>query len=155
MFKLSKKADYGLIAMKHLAEHGEFGAVSAKDMADHYAIPQEALAKILQRLVKAGLLRSLQGIKGGYILAREAQRISVLEVIKVIDGPLFLTSCSDSTSDCDHATRCTVREPLRKVSQSIQEVLGKLTIWDMRDPAAEEMEHPHHELVTLGAAKSL
>ena len=61
MLKLTKKADYGLMAMKHLAEHAELGACSAKDVADSYHIPQEALAKILQRLVKAGLLHSQHG----------------------------------------------------------------------------------------------
>ena len=55
MLKLTKKADYGLIAMRHLAEHADLGACSAKDLAEMYSMPQEALAKILQRLTKAGL----------------------------------------------------------------------------------------------------
>jgi len=73
VLKLTKKADYGLMAMKHLAEHVQDGACSAKDVADAYAIPPEALAKILQRLVKAGLLKSLHGMNGGYTLARDAR----------------------------------------------------------------------------------
>ena len=72
MLKLTKKADYGLMAMKHLAERADDGACSAKDVADAYGIPPEALAKILQRLVKAGLLHSQQGMNGGYTLARDA-----------------------------------------------------------------------------------
>src|SRR5438270_81625 len=75
MLKLTKKADYGLIAMRHLAEHAEQGSCSAKDMADAYGIPQEALAKILQRLAKAGLLRSMHGTRGGYTLSRGARDI--------------------------------------------------------------------------------
>ncbi len=140
MLKLTKKADYGLIAMKHLAEHGEQCAISAKDLAEAYGIPQEALAKILQRLVRGGLLVSQQGTKGGYVLARNPRLISVLEVIRVIDGPLLLTACSEGDADCDHATLCTVREPLRKVSLSIQQVLSKLTIWDLREPKLSEAE---------------
>src|SRR6059058_1389559 len=69
MLKLTKKADYGLMAMRHLAEHGHGAACSAKDVAESYGIPQEALAKILQRLVKAGLLISQHGTNGGYTLA--------------------------------------------------------------------------------------
>src|ERR1039458_8926005 len=68
--ELTKKADYGLIAMRHLAEHADLGACSAKDLAEMYAMPQEALAKILQRLTKAGLLVSQYGTNGGYTLAR-------------------------------------------------------------------------------------
>ena len=66
MFQLSKKADYGLIALKHLAQHSE-ESVSARQIADHYHIPAELLAKVLQKLVRKGLLVSQQGINGGYL----------------------------------------------------------------------------------------
>ena len=88
MLKLTKKADYGLIAMRHLAEHSAVGTCSAKDLAELYSIPQEALAKILQRLKNARLLKSLQGTNGGYVLARDAREITALEVIRAIEGPL-------------------------------------------------------------------
>lgn len=146
MLKLTKKADYGLIAMRHLAEHADEGSVSAKDLAELYGMPQEALAKILQKLARAGLLASQHGINGGYTLGRDARLISALEVIKVIDGPLFITSCSSSKrGDCGQTDRCTVREPLRRVGESIQEVLGRLTIHDMSQPDGEEKA----SLVTL------
>jgi Rrf2 family protein len=131
MLKLTKKADYGLMAMKHLAEHA--GACSAKDVAEAYHIPPEALAKILQRLVKAGLLQSQHGINGGYTLAREAGTITAFEVIRAIDGPLFITSCVTVRGECDQSDRCTVREPLRRVNQSIEEVLRGIKISEMKD----------------------
>lgn len=146
MLKLTKKADYGLIAMRHLAEHADLGACSAKDLAKMYSIPQEALAKILQRLTKAGLLVSQYGTNGGYLLARNPKHISAFEVIRAIDGPLFITSCSAALGDCDQSDRCTVREPLRRVSRSIEEVLSNLTIWEMTEPEHESAS----ELVTLG-----
>ena len=133
MLKLTKKADYGLIAMRHLAQHSELGACSAKDLAGIYSLPQEALAKILQRLTKAGLLESQFGTNGGYTLARDPRTITALEVIRAIDGPLFMTSCSTPVRGCGQSERCTVREPLRKVSRSIEKVLQRLTIWEMTD----------------------
>jgi len=81
MLKLTKKADYGLMALKYLAEHPETPALSAKDVADAYGIPAQLLAKILQRLTKTGLLRSHAGMNGGYALARDARQISAFEVI--------------------------------------------------------------------------
>lgn len=144
MLKLTKKADYGLIAMRHLAAHGDLGACSAKDLADMYSLPQEALAKLLQRLVKAGLLQSQQGTNGGYTLARDPRTISALDVIHALEGPLFMTSCTTAKGNCEQTTRCTVREPLRKVSKSIEEVLSKLTIWEMT-----ESEESVQDLVTL------
>lgn len=148
MLKLTKKADYGLMAMKHLAEHADGGACSAKDVAESYGIPVEALAKILQRLVKAGLLQSQHGTKGGYTLARNAGKITAFEVIRAIDGPLFITSCITVRGECDQSERCTIREPLRRVNDSIEDVLRRITIADMREEA-DAIELAKKDLVTL------
>ena len=133
MLKLSKKADYGLMAMKHLAEHAENGSCSAKDVAEAYSIPQELLAKVLQRLVKAELLHSQHGTNGGYTLARDASKITAFEVIRAIDGPLFITSCITVRGECGQSGRCTIREPLRRINQSIEEVLRRITIAEMKE----------------------
>jgi len=135
--------------MKHLAEHSPDGSCSAKDISAAYGIPQEALAKILQRLAKAGLLHSQHGINGGYTLARESSRISAFEVIQAIDGPLFITSCITVRGECDQTDRCTIREPLRKVNQSIEEVLRRITISQMKDDADPQEVKQLAELVTL------
>jgi len=145
MLKLTKKADYGLMAMKHLAERAHEGACCAKDVADAYGIPPEALAKILQRLVKAGLLHSQHGMNGGYTLARDASRISAFEVIRAIDGPLFITSCITVRGECDQSERCTIREPLRRVNDSIEQVLRRISIAEMK----EREETPAEDLVKI------
>jgi Rrf2 family protein len=137
VLKLTKKADYALMAMKHLAEHSAKGSRSAKDVADAYGIPPEALAKILQRLAKAGLLQSQHGTHGGYMLARAAHTISAFEVIRAIDGPLFITSCVTVRGECDQTDRCNIREPLRKVNESIEAVLKRIKISHMREEPEE------------------
>ena len=139
MLKLTKKADYGLIAMKHLAERalaapsGDLRSTccSAKDVADSYGLPQEALAKILQKLAKSGLLVSQFGTNGGYTLARDPRRITAFEVIQAIEGPVLGTSCVSVRGKCEQSSRCTVREPLRRVSQGIEDVLSRITIYEM------------------------
>jgi Rrf2 family protein len=151
MLKLTKKADYALMAMKHLAENAEQGARSAKDVADSYGIPPEALAKILQRLAKAGLLHSQHGTNGGYTLGRAAHTISAFEVIQAIDGPLFITSCVTVRGECGQSNRCNIREPLRKVNESIEAVLKRIKISHMREEpetAVSEVVKPA-ELVTI------
>jgi Rrf2 family protein len=153
MLKLTKKADYALMAMKHLADHAHEGSrsASAKDVADSFGIPHEALAKILQRLAKAGLLHSQHGTNGGYRLARAAHTISAFEVIQVIDGPLFITSCVTVRGACDQTNRCNIREPLRKVNESIEEVLKRIKISHMREEteAASGATAKPVELVTI------
>ncbi len=131
MQKLSKKADYGLIAVRHLAMKGKGGACSSKEIAKAYGIPSELLAKILQKLVKQGLLVSHQGVVGGYALARAADTVTAFEVIRAIDGPLLITSCVSARGDCNQAPHCTVREPLSKVNEIIVSALNSVTISDL------------------------
>ena len=133
MLKLTKKADYGLMALKYLAEHPETPALSAKDVADAYGIPAQLLAKILQRLTKTGLLKSSAGMNGGYALARDPRQISAFEVIHAIDGPLFLTSCTKGTKSCDLAPGCTIKEPLARVNETIIGVLKSISIHDLAE----------------------
>lgn len=133
MLKLTKKADYGLMALKYLAEHPETAALSAKDVADAYGIPAQLLAKILQRLTKVGLLRSTAGMNGGYALARDPHAISAFEVIRAIDGPLFITSCVKGTKSCELTSNCTIREPLARVNETIAGVLQSISIYDLAE----------------------
>src|SRR5271165_1510781 len=133
MLKLTKKADYGLMALKYLAEHPEKPAVSAKDVADAYGIPAQLLAKILQLLTKSGLLRSHAGMNGGYALARDAREISAYEVIHAIDGPFFITSCTKGAKNCDLTPSCTIKEPLARVNDTIAGVLKSISIQDLAD----------------------
>jgi Rrf2 family protein len=149
MLKLTRKADYGLIAMKHLAEHAATGALSAKEIAGAQKIPSELLAKILQKLVRARLLISLQGTNGGYKLARDSRTISAFDVIKAIEGPLFLTSCVTHKGACEQSVRCTVKEPLQKVSLAIEEVLSKVTIFELAHSGDGTCETVTSELVSL------
>ena len=137
MLKLSKKADYGLIAVRHLAMRHLAGACSAKEIARTYGIPTELLAKILQKLVKRGLLISQQGAEGGYALARDPATVTAFEVIKAIDGPLLITSCVTAHGDCNQALTCTVKEPLGKVNEIIVKALNSVTISSLREEAPE------------------
>jgi Rrf2 family protein len=133
VLKLTKKADYGLIALKHLAVNARHGVASAKEIAECYQIPLPLLAKVLQKLNKTGFLRSEQGTNGGYRLGRDAREITTLDVIRAIDGPIILTHCftEHGGGACSQVDRCTVREPLRKVHEGILSLLGGISIWDL------------------------
>lgn len=131
MLRLTKKADYGLMALKYLAEHPEEASLSARDIAAAYHIPPQLLAKILQFLARDGLLISHAGINGGYTLARKPENITVFEVVRIIDGPLFITSCLTGAGVCELTSFCTIREPLARVNDSIADVLRKIRISDL------------------------
>ena len=117
MLRLTKKADYGLMALKYLAEHTDTASLSARDIAEAYHIPPQLLAKILQRLAKVGILRSHAGMSGGYTL--------------------FITSCGPSHDGCDLTDSCTIKEPLARVNDSISGLLRSISIADLAEPSAD------------------
>lgn len=131
MLRLSKKADYALLAMRHLAANPDQGAVSARELAEAYDIPPELLAKVLQRLVRSRLLESHQGIRGGYGLARAAAVVSVADVIQAIDGPLTVTACSQDDHSCDQYSKCNIRDPLWRVKDRIVSALAATSIAEL------------------------
>ena len=131
MLRLSKKADYALMAMKHLALNAGAPSTSAREIAEQYDIPIELLAKVLQRLVRTGLLASTHGTRGGYTLSRPAKSISVADVIQAIDGPLTVTACSTEKIDCEQYSKCSVRDPLWQIRERIVAALGTVTLSEM------------------------
>jgi len=131
MLRLSKKADYALMAMKHLAQKSGAQSTSAREIAEQYDIPIELMAKVLQRLVRTGLLVSTQGTRGGYTLSRPSASVSVADVIQAIDGPFTVTACSSENNDCEQYSKCSIRDPLWQIRERIAEALGTVTIAEM------------------------
>jgi len=149
MLRLSKKADYALIAMKHLALRGDRASSSAREIAELYDIPIELMAKVLQRLVRRGLLASHHGTRGGYHLARTPIQISVADVIQAIDGPVTVTACTTDDGQCEQFQKCNVRDPLWRVRERILAALGECTIAELATdvpsppPARAAVFHTH------------
>jgi Rrf2 family protein len=143
MLRLSKKADYALIAMKHLALRGDRGSSSAREIAGMYDIPIELMAKVLQRLVQRGLLASHQGTRGGYQLARTPAQITVADVIQAIDGPVTVTACTTDEGQCEQFSKCNVRDPLYRVRERILAALAECSIAELAsDPPSPAPAHP-------------
>jgi Rrf2 family protein len=137
MLRLSKKADYALIAMKHLALRGDRGSSSAREIAELYDIPIELMAKVLQRLARRGLVSSHQGTRGGYRLARPASVISVADIIQAIDGPLTVTACSTEAENCDQYAKCSVRDPLWRIRERILSALATCSLQEVSSEASK------------------
>jgi Rrf2 family protein len=135
MLRLSKKADYALIAMKHLALRADGASSSAREIAEGYDIPVELMAKVLQRLARRGLLVSQQGTRGGYLLARSATVVSVADVIQAVDGPLTVTACSTAEETCEQYAKCNVRDPLWKIKDRIYQALATCSIHELATDA--------------------
>jgi len=135
MLRLSKKADYALMAVRHLAIRSDAGAASAREIAEQYDIPLELLAKVLQRLVRTGILRSTQGTRGGYVLSRPATLISVADVIQAIDGPVSVTACGSEPVSCEQYAKCSIRDPLWRIKDRILAALATCSVHELATEA--------------------
>jgi len=132
MMRLSKRTDYGLMAIRHLAMLPGGAYLSAREIALEHRIPPALLAKLLQRLARKGLVSSHHGTKGGYQIARPARDITLREVIEAIEGPVAIIECLDPCKgECPQDSTCTVKRPLHEIQRRIAEVLGRTTLGDL------------------------
>lgn len=131
MLRFTKRADYGLMAIHYIAIHEDFGAVSAKRIAEEFSIPPELLAKILQRLARERLIVSQNGPRGGYVLARRPIEISVGQVVRALEGPINIVECLEEDSDCPQMARCNLRRPVQKIQVAISELLDTMTLAEL------------------------
>ena len=132
MLRFSRKADYGLMAVNYIAFHQHDGVVNTKRIAEDLGIPVELLAKILQRLAKGKLIASVNGPKGGYVLARNPNQIRVSEVLRAIEGPLGLVNCYRTmTMQCPQLERCNIRRPVLAIQSGIERFLETMTLETM------------------------
>jgi len=130
MVRLSKKVEYGLIAIGYIATKPAGELVTAKEIADAYGIPYEMLAKVLQKLTKAGLILSVQGVRGGYALARKPADIPVATIINALEGttPMIAQCMSEGPESCGVFATCTIKSPLTKVQANIERAFSAMTL---------------------------
>ena len=130
MLRLSKKTDYALMAMKHLASDPRRRAASAREIAEKYDIPVDLMAKVLTRLVRSGLLISHHGVQG-VRAAQPPAATSVAAVLEAMDGPLTMTACTQDDDRCDQFSKCNVRDPLHRIRDRIAAILAECSITEM------------------------
>jgi Rrf2 family protein len=133
MLQLSKKVEYALIALRHMAQHDRGQIFTAKEISKTYDVPYELLAKVLQKLARAGTLSSIQGVKGGYLLAKKASDIPIAQIIGTIeDEKPMITECYiDGRESCSIFDNCSIRKPLGKVQRNLNVLFQKMTIQEI------------------------
>lgn len=131
MFRLSKTTDYGIILLAGLARDPSTEPRNARDLAQSSDLPLPMVSKILKALAREGLLVSQRGSKGGYRLAREPEKLTVCEMIRVLEGPVALTDCAIGPALCEYETTCAVREPWQLISRVVEKALADVTLADL------------------------
>ncbi|HCA81854.1 MAG TPA: Rrf2 family transcriptional regulator [Bacteroidetes bacterium] len=130
MLQLSKKVEYGLIALRHMAMKPAGNIVTTKELAKQYDLPYELLAKILQKLARANVVRSLQGVKGGYTLAKKPEELKVASIIRIIEEskPMVAECYTEGPDGCSLFYNCTIRRPLGKLQRNLNVLFDQMTV---------------------------
>lgn len=130
MLKFSKKVEYALMALKHIAFTKD--VVTAKEISSKYNIPFELLAKILQKLKKEEILISVQGMNGGYSLNKKPSEISLHNIISILEGNIAVTECQkgEINCNCKMHENCTIKSPITDIQRDIEEMFMRKTISD-------------------------
>jgi Rrf2 family protein len=133
LMQIPRKVDYGLRAVIYLSGQDPAKCCSISEIAEQQGVPKKFLEKIIQDLMRGGLINSKRGSCGGYTLARSADAISIYDVIVAIEGPIAVNICMDSHSSCDRLPRCTMVGVWSEVQRKVTEVFTRTTLADLRE----------------------
>ncbi|MBU0479984.1 MAG: Rrf2 family transcriptional regulator [Proteobacteria bacterium] len=125
--RLTRAGEYAVRCVLCLARHGRNRLVSKKEIAAQYEIPDQFLAKIAQKLAKAGIIEIRQGAQGGYLLRRTPEEISLLEVVETIIGEISLNECVTNSAACRASDNCAVNRVWIKACKQLRETLSEVS----------------------------
>ena len=149
MIRMNKLTDYGVVLLTTFARDPAQG-ISARELSTRTGIPQPTVVKLLKTLLKAGLLVSQRGTKGGYALSQAPEEVPVSAVIEALEGPLAITECN-VPGTCEHERRCPARPNWTAVNEVIHDALSKLTLAQMTRPVPPRAPRAAAQLPTLEA----
>jgi len=127
MVRISKLTDYGVLVMSHLARTPQV-TTSAYELAEKLSLPNPTVSKVLKYLTQNGLLISQRGPSGGYMLSRAPDRITLMEIIDALEGPLALTECSTKDSACVIEAECSTRNQWKGINRFIYDLLAQIDL---------------------------
>ena len=136
MLRLNKLTDYGVVILSELAAAPD-EACTATRLASSTGIGKPTVNKLLKLFTGAGLLRSIRGRYGGYVLARPPGRIALTEIIEAVEGPMAVTECSIDTEACDRAPTCSIRPHWQYINEAIHDALDGITLEQLIQPPAK------------------
>ena len=142
LMQIPRRVDYGLRAVIYLSGQQPDRCCSIGEIAKEQGVPRKFLEKIVQDLLRGGLIKSKRGSAGGYQLARAPEAISFCDVIEAIEGPIAVNACMDHRLGCDQIPRCMMIGVWSEVQHKIMEVLSRTTIATIKRSPCEEFIVP-------------
>jgi len=135
MLKLTKRSEYGLVALLHLTESRAAEFVSVREICDSHPLPRRLVAEVLKDLHAAGLVSSRRGVLGGYSLALSAETITLGDVVGALEGKPTMTECelvgTWANGGTDVEAYCPIKNPLERLRTGIWNLLAETTLQDL------------------------
>jgi len=131
MLKLSKRTEYAIMAARHLALNNSGHCSTAKEIAENYQIPYQLVAKVLQNFARTEMVSSIQGAKGGYVLNKLPEEISLIDIITAVEKNHQITECMQENvneNDCSHLDYCKIRDPLIEIQRKIDNLFAETSL---------------------------
>ncbi|NQT01889.1 MAG: Rrf2 family transcriptional regulator [Planctomycetes bacterium] len=142
--KLSTRTRYGIRAILVLAENYGNGPLQLRIIARDQAMSVKYLEQLMAMLKSAGIVRSVRGSKGGYILAKPPGQVKVSDCFQCLEGPVITTECVEDESYCERATDCVARQVWTEVQKAVMEVLQSMTLQNLVDRAHRNKAINYH-----------
>jgi Rrf2 family protein len=132
LMQIPRRVDYGLRAVIYLSVQDPEKCCSITEIAKQQGVPKKFLEKIIQDLMRCGLIKSKRGACGGYTLARSPEAISFYDVIEAIEGPIAVNACMDPHTSCEQLPRCSMVNVWSEVQRKVTEVFTNTSIADLK-----------------------
>jgi FeS assembly SUF system regulator len=140
MIRMSKNSDYGLVLLLQFLRKGKIRQnLSARQLSEETSLPLPMVSKVLKVLTREGILSSYRGANGGYSLARDAEDISIGEILSAMEGPIAMTECLEDEGDCRQESFCPVRTNWERINFAVKNVLDAISLKDMSDPLPDQL----------------
>jgi Rrf2 family transcriptional regulator, iron-sulfur cluster assembly transcription factor len=151
--KLSTKSRYGTRAMLDIALNDGHGPVQLKDLAKRQDLSMKYLEQIVPNLKNAGLIRSIRGAGGGYILAKPARNITLLDIVEPLEGTLVPVECVGNPHVCHRIKECAVHDIWREVQLSMNNILKSHTLADLAEQQRAKSKHSKQPVICSAKLK--
>ena len=142
LMQIPRRVDYGLRAVIYLSVQDPEKSCSIAEIAKQQGVPRKFLEKIIQDLMRCGLIKSKRGVSGGYTLARPPEEISFYQVIEAIEGPVAVNACMDEHMSCEQLPRCSMLNVWSEVQRKVTEVFTNTTLADLKRKPCRDLIAP-------------
>ena len=149
MIRITRQTDYAILLLTYVAAREPDRVHTSRSLAEWSGLSLPMVSKILKPLSREGIMVSTRGVRGGYTLARPAERITVGEIIRAIEGPIGMTPCITEPGSCDQETICPVKVNWERISLAVRDAVENVLLSEMVAPA----DPPANDLLEIGLSQ--